>query len=125
MSAQQPQHDLPHPGIRIIKANALDRNASKTLQHGRASAAAAMAQANPQFGAEQVIYVVRGAALIRWGARLEYYAEAGVGDFVYLPAELLYQTDSVCDDAPLECVLLRQGQAPVVLNFGPRTRNTH
>lgn len=34
---------------------------------------------------ESVIYVVRGRARMRWGEALEYTAEAGPGDFIYVP----------------------------------------
>jgi uncharacterized RmlC-like cupin family protein len=32
-----------------------------------------------------VIYVVSGRARMRWGERLEFVAEAGPGDFIYVP----------------------------------------
>jgi uncharacterized RmlC-like cupin family protein len=35
-------------------------------------------------GLESVIYVVRGRARMRWGERLEFVAEAGPGDFIYV-----------------------------------------
>ncbi len=34
---------------------------------------------------ESVIYVVQGRARMRWGAHLEFVAEAGPGDFIYVP----------------------------------------
>src|SRR4029079_12350839 len=34
---------------------------------------------------ESLIYVVSGHARMRWGERLEYTAEAGPGDFIYVP----------------------------------------
>ena len=34
---------------------------------------------------ESVIYVVKGRARMRWGEHLEYTAEAGPGDFIYVP----------------------------------------
>ena len=34
---------------------------------------------------ESVIYVVSGRARMRWGERLEFTAEAGPGDFIYVP----------------------------------------
>ena len=40
---------------------------------------------------ESVIYVVRGHARMRWGERLEYVAEAGPGDFIYVPPYVPHQ----------------------------------
>ncbi len=36
---------------------------------------------------ESVIYVVRGQARMRWGARLQFVAEAGPGDSIFVPLE--------------------------------------
>ena len=33
---------------------------------------------------ESVIYVLRGRARMRWGEQLQYVAEAGPGDFIYV-----------------------------------------
>jgi len=40
---------------------------------------------------ESVIYVVRGRARMRWGEHLEYTAEAGPGDFIYIPPYVPHQ----------------------------------
>ena len=40
---------------------------------------------------ESVIYVVRGRARMRWGERLEFVAEAGPGDFIYVPPYVPHQ----------------------------------
>src|SRR5260221_13377661 len=34
---------------------------------------------------ETVLYVLKGRVLMRWGDRLEFSDEAGVGDFIYVP----------------------------------------
>src|SRR5262245_7007265 len=34
---------------------------------------------------QSVIYVLKGKARMRWGEKLEYTAEAGTGDFIYVP----------------------------------------
>jgi len=34
---------------------------------------------------ESVIYVLKGRARMRWGEKLEFTAEAGEGDFIYVP----------------------------------------
>ena len=40
---------------------------------------------------ESVIYVVSGQARMRWGERLEFMAEAGPGDFIYVPPFVPHQ----------------------------------
>lgn len=32
-----------------------------------------------------MIYIVKGKARMRWGEKLEFTAEAGPGDFIYVP----------------------------------------
>ena len=66
---------------------------------------------------ESVIYVVKGRARLRWGERLEFIAEAGPGDFIYVPPFVPHQEINASDDEPLECVLVRSGQEPVVVNL--------
>jgi len=65
---------------------------------------------------ESVIYVVKGKARMRWGERLEFLAEAGPGDFIYVPPRVPHQEINAADE-PLECVLMRSGQDPVVVNL--------
>ena len=66
---------------------------------------------------ESVIYVVRGRARMRWGAALEFTAEAGPGDFIYVPPFVPHQEINASRDEPLHCVLVRSGQEPVVVNL--------
>ena len=66
---------------------------------------------------ESVIYVVRGRARMRWGERLEFTAEAGPGDFIFVPPFVPHQEINAAPDAELECVLVRSGQEPVVVNL--------
>ena len=40
---------------------------------------------------ESVIYVVRGRARMRWGERLQFVAEAGPGDFIFVPPYVPHQ----------------------------------
>jgi len=61
--------------------------------------------------------VVRGKARMRWGERLEFTAEAGPGDFIWVPPFVPHQEMNASRDEPLECVLLRSGQEPVVVNL--------
>ena len=66
---------------------------------------------------ESVIYVVSGRARMRWGDRLEFIAEAGPGDFIYVPPYVPHQEINADDNLPLSCVLVRSGQEPVVVNL--------
>jgi uncharacterized RmlC-like cupin family protein len=66
---------------------------------------------------ESVIYVVNGLARLRWGDRLEYVAEAEVGDFIYVPPYVPHQEINGSDDLQLHCVLARSGQQGLVVNL--------
>lgn len=66
---------------------------------------------------ESVIYVVRGRARMRWGEQLEYTAEAGPGDFIFVPPYVPHQEINALTDTPLECVLVRSDGEAVVVNL--------
>ncbi len=110
MSHDHPRdHNLPptdwkHDGVRVVPGNQLDGNVPSTPGMDRKAAinfARVGAQklwvgtvtihANAKTGAhhhgplESVIYVVKGRARMRWGEQLEFTAEAGPGDFIYVP----------------------------------------
>jgi uncharacterized RmlC-like cupin family protein len=125
-----------HDGIRVVHADQLDTNTAQTPGMNRAAAittATAGAQklwagtvhihADAKTGAhhhgdlESVIYIVRGRARMRWGERLEYVAEAGPGDFIFVPPYVPHQEINASASETLECVLVRSGQDPVVVNL--------
>jgi len=54
---------------------------------------------------------------MRWGERLEYVAEAGPGDFIYVPPFVPHQEINASTDEPLECVLVRSDGEAVVVNL--------
>jgi len=54
---------------------------------------------------------------MRWGESLEFVAEAGPGDFIYVPPYVPHQEINASPDAPLMCVLVRSDQEPVVVNL--------
>jgi uncharacterized RmlC-like cupin family protein len=54
---------------------------------------------------------------MRWGDRLEFVAEAGPGDFIYVPPYVPHQEINAAPDEPLECVLVRSDQEAVVVNL--------
>jgi uncharacterized RmlC-like cupin family protein len=128
--------DWQHHGIRIVRANELDTNTPQTPGMTRAAAityARAGAQKlwagtvvvapNVRTGPhhhgelETVIYIVRGRARFRWGNRLEYVAEAGPGDFIYVPPFVPHQEINATKVEPVEAVLVRSGQEPIVVNL--------
>ena len=66
---------------------------------------------------ESVIYILKGKARMRWGEQLDYMAEAGPGDFIYVPPYVPHQEINASPDEALECVLCRSGMDPVVVNL--------
>jgi uncharacterized RmlC-like cupin family protein len=123
-------------GVRVVRGCDVDPNTPQTPGMNRAAAittATAGAQKlwagtvvihpDAKTGAhhhgelESVIYVVRGRARMRWGDRLEFTAEAGPGDFIFVPPYVPHQEINAAPDAELECVLVRSGQEPVVVNL--------
>jgi uncharacterized RmlC-like cupin family protein len=133
--AEQDAPDWKLHGVRIIRGTELDPNTAQTPGMNRAAAIThartgaeklwagtvtihptAKTGAHHHGALESVIYVVKGRARMRWGDRLEYVAEAGPGDFIYVPPYVPHQEINA-GDAPLECVLVRSGQEPVVVNL--------
>jgi uncharacterized RmlC-like cupin family protein len=66
---------------------------------------------------ESVIYVISGRARMRWGERLEFVAEAGSGDFIYVPPFVPHQEINASRDEPLACVVVRNDQETIVVNL--------
>ena len=64
-----------------------------------------------------MIYVVKGRARMRWGEQLEFIAEAGPGDFIYVPPYVPHQEINASDNEPLECVLVRSDNEAVAINI--------
>jgi uncharacterized RmlC-like cupin family protein len=123
-------------GVRVIPGNQLDPNTAQTPGMNRQAAinfarvgaeklwaGTVTIHPNAKTGAhhhghvESVIYVVRGKARMRWGEQLEFTAEAGPGDFIYVPPYVPHQEINADPGEPLDCVLVRSGQEPVVVNL--------
>ena len=66
---------------------------------------------------ESIIYIVSGQARMRWGERLEFVCEAGPGDFIYVPPYVPHQEINANSAEPLECILVRSDQEPLVVNL--------
>lgn len=123
-------------GVRVVRGDDLDLNTPQTPGMNRAAAITraragaeklwagtvvihpkAKTGAHHHGPVESVIYVVSGQARMRWGDRLEFTAEAGPGDFIYVPPYVPHQEINASDENPLSCVLVRSGQDPVVVNL--------
>jgi uncharacterized RmlC-like cupin family protein len=66
---------------------------------------------------ESIIYVVRGRARMRWGERLQFVAEAGPGDFIFVPPYVPHQEINASPDQVLECVLVRSDGEAIAVNL--------
>jgi len=64
---------------------------------------------------ETVAYVVSGKSKLRWGPNLGHVAEAGPGDFVYVPPYMPHQEINPSAEEPLVAVVIRSDQEPVVI----------
>lgn len=123
-------------GLRIVRSNELDSNTPQTPGMTRAEAISfarvgaqklwagtVVVHPNAKTGphhhgeVETVIYILRGRARFRWGDKLEFVAEAGAGDFVYVPPYLPHQELNARKDEPVEAVVVRSGQEAVVVNL--------
>ena len=115
--------------MRVIPGNSLDPNTAQTpgmdrkaaINYARVGAQKIWAgtvdiHPNAKTGAhhhgalESVIYVVRGKARMRWGEHLEFVAEAGPGDFIYVPPYVPHQEINASRDerARMRAGALRQ-----------------
>ena len=135
MSGEPAARDWRLDGVRVVRSGELDSNTPQTPGMSRAAAittaragaeklwaGTVVIEPDAKTGAhhhgpvESVIYVVGGRARMRWGERLEYVAEAGPGDFIFVPPYVPHQEINASGE-PLSCVLVRSGQEPVVVNL--------
>ena len=123
-------------GVKVIPGDQLDTNTAQTPGMNRAAtinlarvgaqkiwAGTVHIHANAKTGAhhhgalESVIYVLKGRARMRWGEQLEFTAEAGPGDFIFVPPYVPHQEINASSDETLECVLVRSDNEAVVVNL--------
>src|SRR5215469_14155066 len=128
--------DWEHRGVKIVSGSDLDPNTPQTsgmtraaaITHARTGASKLWAgtvvvQPDAKTGAhhhgelETVLYIVKGRARFRWGNHLEFVAEAGPGDFIYVPPFVPHQEINARSDEPVEAVVVRSGQEPIVVNL--------
>jgi uncharacterized RmlC-like cupin family protein len=134
--AEAAKRDWKLHGIKIVRREKLDSNTPQTLGMTRAAAithartgaeklwAGTMlvgpdARTGPHHHGklETVLYIVRGRARFRWGQHMEYVDEAGAGDFIYVPPFVPHQEINASATEVCEAVVVRDGQAPVVVNL--------
>jgi uncharacterized RmlC-like cupin family protein len=130
------QNNWRDNGVKIIPGTQLDLNTLQTpgmtraaaINHARAGANklwAGTANIHPNAKTaphhhgelESIIYVVSGKARMRWGERLEFFADAGPGDFIYVPPFVPHQEINADPNESLMCVVVRSDQEPVVVNL--------
>ena len=136
MAPESEGSDWRRGGVRVVHADELDVNTPQTPGMSRAAAITAASAGAEKLWAgtvvihpdaktgahhhgelESVIYVLKGRARMRWGERLEFVAEAGPGDFIYVPPFVPHQEINASTDDQLSCVVARSGQEPVVVNL--------
>ena len=129
--------------MRVIKGDRLDPNTAQTpgmFRQAAINAARVGAQKiwagtvqiepNAKTGVhhhgalESVIYVVSGRARMRWGEQLEFVAEAGPGDFIFVPPYVPHQEINADPAEPLQCVLVRSDNEAVVVNIPTSRRSS-
>ena len=123
-------------GVKIIPGDRLDSNTPQTPGMTRAAAInRTMAGANKLWAGtvnihpnaktaphhhgelESIIYIISGRARMRWGEQLEFIAEAGPGDFIFVPPFVPHQEINANANEPLTCVVVRSDQEPIVVNL--------
>jgi uncharacterized RmlC-like cupin family protein len=123
-------------GVSVIPADTLDPNTAQTPGMTRAAAinlarvgaqkiwaGTVSIEPNAKTGAhhhghlDSVIYVVKGRARMRWGERLEFVAEAGPGDFIYVPPFVPHREINASSSERLECILARSDNEAIAINL--------
>jgi len=125
-----------HDGVRVVPGDQLDGNVPSTAGMDRKAAinfarvgaqklwaGTVTIRPDAKTGAhhhghlESVIYVVRGQARMRWGEQLQFTAEAGPGDFIFIPPYVPHQEINASADQALECVLVRSDGEAIAINL--------
>jgi uncharacterized RmlC-like cupin family protein len=123
-------------GVKIIRSDKLDSSTPQTPGMTRAAAInRAMVGANKLWAGtvnihakaktaphhhgelESVIYIISGKARMRWGETLEFFADAGPGDFIFVPPFVPHQEINADAHEPLSCIVVRSDQEPIVVNL--------
>lgn len=104
-------------GMERLAAIAADTVGSRSLWAGVATMApGARSGAHHHGDCESVIYVLSGRIHFRFGARLEESAEAGPGDFIYVPPEVVHQEINASESEAIDSIVVRSSQENLVVN---------
>jgi uncharacterized RmlC-like cupin family protein len=66
---------------------------------------------------DTIVYVLEGAAYVRWGERGESNATVRAGDFLFVPAWLPHQEINPSKEEPFRWVVVRSTSEPIVVNL--------
>jgi uncharacterized RmlC-like cupin family protein len=135
--------DWKTEGIRVVRAGELDTNTPQTPGMSRAAAItraktgasklwagtvvvdpAARTSAHHHGELETVLYIVKGHARFRWGDHLEFSEDAFPGDFIFVPPFVPHQEMNADPSLPVEAVVVRSGQDPIVVNLDIEEANS-
>ena len=127
--------DVPTRQFRIVRPHERDRSTAQTpgmqreagvsastvgaekLWAGHVTMApGAKSGAHHHGPVESSIYIISGRARFRFGEDLEQVAEAGPGDFIYVPPQALHQEINADAGEPIEMIVARDGQENIVVN---------
>jgi uncharacterized RmlC-like cupin family protein len=63
---------------------------------------------------DSVVCITQGRLTIRYGENLEERAEAGAGDFIYIPARVVHQEVNLSETDGIDSIVIRSGDNVVV-----------
>jgi uncharacterized RmlC-like cupin family protein len=109
-SAELDQRTAQTPGMQ--RRAAIDRSSvgSEKLWVGVVTVDPATSTGAHHHGdCDSVVCITKGSITIRWGDRLEKRAQAGPGDFIYIPAQLVHQEINESDSVPVSSIVVRSG----------------
>ena len=105
------------PGMRRLAAVAADTVGSRNIWVGLVTLEPGARSGTHHHGdCESVVCMTAGRIRIRYGDRLEESVDAGPGDFIYVPPELVHQEINLSDSEPVESIVVRDSQENVVVN---------
>ena len=96
-------------GVVVVPAGSLDTNTPQTPGMNRAAAIT-----HERVGSQKLW---SGTVTIHAGARTGAHHHGELESVIYVPPYVPHQEINALDDQPLECVLTRSGQDPIVINL--------
>lgn len=105
------------PGMERLAAVSGDTVGSKHLWAGVVTMAPGLQSGAHHHGdTESVIYVISGRIRFRFGERLEEKAEAGPGDFIFVPPQVIHQEINLSETEGIDSIVIRSSQENIVVN---------